>query len=400
MRIRDTGIILSPGLGARTAGRDGIRRGAQRVVIAAGPVVRGLARRCGDVPGLRPASQFGDIAAASWTAVMAASRLPDVSEAAGVRWYRHGAQCLYATLQISFLCIFASWLAIDGIGPPVRWAPLIAGAVLSAAFAALATLPAGAGIGVTPRHIIIRAATRETTLVPWAQVAGFQAGTGVSMADSKGTVYVLTADGRRLHTLGYGSNGNSPREMWDLLRALEDERLARVPGTASTLPPQPPPERHRAAGIGAVIGLVILGALPLYFTVTGLGPSIRAARGEGTIGYFIPQQETTGRGPAWYGQFRLPDGTVLARSASIVDVPASAVHSGVPVPARDPGNAEADFPPGTQAVFPRDDPGAWHLPADLAVWAAWSYAWALVILRHWARHRRRRDHGTSPAPPQ
>jgi hypothetical protein len=246
---------------------------------------------------------------------------------------------------------------------------------------------------VTPGHIIIRAATRETTLVPWAQVAGFEAGKGSNTEDSKGTVYVLTADGKRLHTLGYGSDGNSPREMWHLLRALEDERLARAPGTASTLPPKPPPERHHATGIGAVIGLMILGALPLYFAVTGLGPAIRAGRGEGTIGYFIPQRETTGRGAAWYGEFRLPDGTVTLRNVSIEDVPASTVHSGVPVAARDPGNSEATFPPGTQAVFPRHDPGAWHLPANLAVMAAWSYAWALVlIIRQWIiRQRRRRS---------
>jgi hypothetical protein len=135
---------------------------------------------------------------------------------------------------------------------------------------------------------------------------------------------------------------------------------------------------------------MILGALPLYFAVTALGPSIRAGRGEGTIGYFIPQQETTGRGAAWYGEFRLPDGTVTVRNASIEDLAASAVHSGVPVPARDPGSSEATFPPGTQAVFPRRDPGAWHLPVNLAVMAVWSYAWALaLIIRQGTRQRRR-----------
>jgi hypothetical protein len=77
------------------------------------------------------------------------------------------------------------------------------------------------------------------------------------------------------------------------VRALEDERLALAPGTASTLPPRPPPERHRATAAFTRIGVIMLmifGALPLYFTVTGLGPAIRAARGEGTTGYFIPSR--------------------------------------------------------------------------------------------------------------
>jgi hypothetical protein len=348
-------------------------------------------------------SQFRDITAASWTEMTSGSKFPDVSDTARVRWYRHGDQRLLGTLEISFLCVFASWLVVWGIGHPVRWALLIPGAVLVAAFAALAVLPMRAGIGVTPDHILIRAGTGRTTLVPWAQVTGFKA-----VADPKSphedTILVLTSDGRKLHTVGYAPAGTSPTRDWQLLRALEDERLARVPGTVSTLPPQPPPEPDHVTpvltGIG-VIMLIIFGALPLYFTVTGLGPAIRAARGEGTIGYFIPQRETTGRGATWYGEFRLPDGTVILRNASIEDLPASAMQSGVPVAARDPGNSEAAFPPGTQAVFPRDDPGAWHLPANLAVMAAWFYAWAFVIIiRQGIRQRRRRRHGNSPAPPQ
>jgi hypothetical protein len=147
--------------------------------------------------------------------------------------------------------------------------------------------------------------------------------------------------------------------------------------------------------------LMIFGALPLYFAVTGLGPAIRAARGEGTLGYFLPQRETTGKGATWYGEFRLPDGTVTLRNASIEDLPVSAMQAGVPVAARDTGHPEATFPPGPQAVFPRNDPGAWHLPANLAVMAAWSYAWAfVVIIRKGIRLRRGRRHKNSPAPPQ
>ena len=66
----------------------------------------------------------------------------------------------------------------------------------------------------------------------------------------------------------------------------------------------------------------------------------------------------------------------------------SALQSGVPVAARDPGNAEATFPPGTLTVFPRDDPGAWHLPVNLAAMAAWSYAWAFaIVIRQRIRRR-------------
>ena len=87
-----------------------------------------------------------------------------MSQAAGVRWYRYGGQRLLATLEISFLSVFASWLVVYGIGHPVRWALLIPGAVLAVAFAAVAALPMRAGIAVTPEHILIRTATGDTTL--------------------------------------------------------------------------------------------------------------------------------------------------------------------------------------------------------------------------------------------
>lgn len=122
------------------------------------------------------------------------------------------------------------------------------------------------------------------------------------------------------------------------------------------------------AGIAFIV-LLAVGALPLYFAVTGLGPAIRAARGEGTLGYFIPQRETTGGGAAWYGEFRLPDGTATLRNATMEDLPVSAMQVGVPVAARDGGDSEGTFLPGTQAVFPRTGPGAWHLPAIMAVMA-------------------------------
>jgi hypothetical protein len=335
-----------------------------------------------------------------------------MSDTAGVRWYRHGGERLQWSLYISFLGIFPVCLIIGGTGHPIRWALLIPGVVLVAAIAAWTRVPLRAGIGVTPDRVLIRTAMGDTTEVPWAQVTGFEVGKGSNTRDSEGTIYVLTSGGERLHTAGYSAASGSAAELWQLLRALEDERLARMPGAVSTLPASPPPPpgpreirtNRLLAGLG-VIMLMIFGALPLYFAVTGLGPGIRAARGEGTIGYFIPQQETTGRGgSAWYGEFRLPDGAVILRNASMEDLPVSAMRSGVPVAARDPGNAEAAFPPGTLAVFPRNDPGAWHTPADMLVGAAWFYAAAIgrIIWLRILRRRRDRDDdgGNVTAPPQ
>ncbi|MGH3170006.1 MAG: hypothetical protein ACRDN0_29505 [Trebonia sp.] len=110
---------------------------------------------------------------------------------------------------------------------------------------------------------------------------------------------------------------------------------------------------------------------------------------------------TSGKDAAWYGEFRLPDGTVILRNVSIVDVPVSAMRAGVPVAARDVGYISDSFPPDSGDVFPRHDPAAWHLPANLAVMGGWCYAWVLVLLiRGVARRLRRSGHrGSSDASP-
>jgi hypothetical protein len=299
-----------------------------------------------------------------------------MSGTTGARWYRHGGERLQWAMYISFLGIFPVCLIIHGTGHPVRWALLIPGAVLAAAIAAWACVPMRAGIGVTPDRILIRTAIGDTTAVPWAQVTGFEGGKGSSTRDSKGTVFVLTSGGERLHTAGYSAARTSAAELMQLLRALEDERLARMPGAVSTLPasPSPPPtpgETYAArflAGLGVIL-LIATGTLGLYFGVTGIGPGLRAASGGGTVGYYIPQRETTGRGAQWYGEFRLPDGTVTRRDTGIEDVSRGALRTGAPVAARDTGYFDG--------VFPRDDPGAWHAPADMFAGAAWFYAAAL-----------------------
>jgi hypothetical protein len=322
-----------------------------------------------------------------------------MSDTTRVRWYRHGGERLQYAVYLSFLGIFPVCLIIHGTGHPVRWELLIPGAVLVAVVAAWACLPLRAGIGVTTDRIIIRTAG-STEMVPWAQVTGFEGGRGSSARDREGTVYVLTSDGKRWHTLGYSAAGTSAAELWQLLRALEDERLARMPGAVSTLPASPPPppkpgETYAArflAGLG-VIALVATGTLPLYFGVTGIGPGLRAASGAGTAGYYIPQRETTGRGAQWYGEFRLPDGTVTRRDTGIEDVSRGALRTGVPVAARDTGYSDG--------VFPRDDAGAWHGPADMFAGAAWFYAAALGrIIWLWRRHDRHDDDGNVTASPQ
>jgi hypothetical protein len=316
----------------------------------------------------------------------------DMSDSMGVRWYQHGGERLGYTMIISFLGIFPVCLIIHGTGHPVRWALLIPGAVLVAAIAAWARVPLRAGIGVTPDRILIRTAAGDTTAVPWAQVSGFEGGKGSSTRDSEGTVYVLTSGGERLHTAGYSAPRTAATELWQLLRALDDERLARMPGAVSTVPASPPPPppptpgKSYAAPLLAGLGVILLiatGTLPLYFGVTGIGPGLRAASGGGTAGYYTPQRETTGKGAQWYGEFRLPDGTVTRRDTGIEDVSMGALRTGVPVAARDTGYFDG--------VFPRDDPGAWHGPADMFAGAAWFYTATLVVLIRLRILSRRRD---------
>jgi hypothetical protein len=60
-----------------------------------------------------------------------------------------------------------------------------------------------------------------------------------------------------------------------------------------------------------------------------------------------------------------------------------ALRTGVPVAARDTGYVDG--------VFPRDDPGAWHGPADMFAGAAWFYTATLVVLIRLRILSRRRD---------
>ena len=311
----------------------------------------------------------------------------DVSDTAGVRWYRHGGNRLSGPIMILLPGLFPAVLIVYGLGHPVRWTLLVPGAVLIAAIAALACLPLRAGIGVTPDRILIRTAF-GTTAVPWEEVTGFEGGKDSPESGREDAVFVLTSGGERLHTAGYAPTGTSPAALWRLLRTLEDERLARTPGAASTLPPPPRPPKPGEIGepnVFAVLGLIALivaGTVIMSIGAAEIGPGIRAARGGGTAGYYIPQHESTGKGARWHGEFRLPDGTVIIQDAGIQDVSPGALRAGVPVAARDTGDANG--------VFPRDDPGAWHSPAAFLAAAAWLYVVALVaIIGQWIRWLRR-----------
>jgi hypothetical protein len=311
---------------------------------------------------------------------------PGMSDIAGVRWYRHGNNRLTAPVMISFLINFPAWLVVFGLGHPVRWMLLVPGVVLAAAVAALAWLPVRAGIGVTPECILVRSSFGDTRAVPWAQVTGFEGGS----EKGEPVVLVLTSGGERLSTGGYRPVGKSPAELWQLLRTLEDERLVRTPGAVSALPPQPRPRKpwdpvgtFLFSSLGVIV-LIAFGAVFMSMGITEIGPAIGAAHGGGTIGYFIPGPAPCGK-CGWLGDFRLPDGTITRRDTRI-DLGKSALHTGVPVAARDTGDPDT--------VFPRQDRGAWHGPVAVLFGASWCWAAALaLIIRAAARRLRRRRDG-------
>lgn len=273
--------------------------------------------------------------------------------------------------------IIPACLIVCGLGHPVQWALLVPGAVLIAIAAAAFWFLARAGLGVTADHILIRDIVGPTTRIPWAQVTGFAGRRLGSEGKYDDTVFVLTADGKRWESAGYAASGNSPAELWRLLRVLEGERLARTPGGACTLPPpQPnsgeaPAARRSLSAVLGVIMLIVFGAGFLYGGMANLGPALRAASGRGTVGYFVPEKMTTGKGAHWVGEFRLSDGAVLRRNTTINDFGGD-LRRGVPVAARD-----TDGPDG---VYTLNDPGAWHTPASLIVVAAGLDAAVLVVL--------------------
>lgn len=319
--------------------------------------------------------------------------MPDTARA---RWYRHGGVRLLVSIVIALLGLVpASLLIVDGIGPPVRWMFIVPGAVLVAAIEVWAWVPMRAGIGVTAEHVLIRTVIGSTRTVPWDKVIRFEGGKSSPDSGSDDTIFVLTSDRKRWRTAGCSAAFASRAEVWPLVRALEDERLARVPGAVSSLPSSlssPEPGEFAAGLYFAVIGVSVLlafGTIGLFAGIQGSGPGLRAAYGRGAVGYYVPQRETAGTrwsASTWYGEFRLPDGTVTRRDVIIHDVSAGALRAGVPVAARDVG--------GSYGIFPREDPGAWQGAVIGFLVAAGLYAAALVVIirmvirlvRHGRRH--------------
>lgn len=320
-----------------------------------------------------------------------------MSGTTGTRWYRRGVERLLWSAIVSVLSVPCLVLIVFGSASPVNPAQITFGAVMLAAVTAWVRLLLRAGIGVTPEHVLVRKATGRTKVIPWPQVTRF----GARVSSKKAvTVFVLTSGGKRWHTMGCSFNSYSPRETWDLLRALEDERLAWVPGSARTLPSRRPgPDEATPAwayivlGIFALIGLSAFGGFPLYTGITDLGPDLRASHSAGTAGYYIPRQEHCSRGCNWDGEFRLPGGHVTRWHVGLRDVAATDLRAGVPVAARDTG---ADG-----IVYPRNDLEAWH---DAAIWivlGCWGCAvfFVMVIGLGIRRLRPGHRHGNVAAAP-
>lgn len=320
-------------------------------------------------------SQSCDTGAAACTEEASGLTLPDMSDITRIRWYRAGLlRGLGVLLIIMMGAVTGPLFLILGLS---RSSPgvIVLAVVIILADVAGVVLARRAGIGVTPEHVLIRGFFPWTQAIPWAQVAGFEIGrTDPKNPKSGETVFVVTTSGKR-HTPGCSPAGLPPLERWQLLRALEDARLAWAPGSASTVPVQPPepepgvpPQRRMPVIVLLSVILLMAGAgYAVYGGAVGLGPAIQAARGAGTVGYFIPHSESCGRSCSWTGNFRLPDGSVTRRNVRLYDATASAVKAGVPVAARDTGG---------DGVFPRADPGAW------GNWTVLVYegCWGIVML--------------------
>jgi hypothetical protein len=309
---------------------------------------------------------------------------------------------MYATLLVFLGICFPLRFIIEGIARPGLAPFVILGAILLPVCLMGAYGMMRSGIGLSPDRVLIRSGFGTTRALPWSEVARFKVRTNKSRTD--GLTEVIGTDGRRRWTFGCMPGGWSRRETliarYRLLRTLEDERLKHVPeGAAADRPPVrrpvlPPwsPLRHwvpRVLGSVALLGLIAGSAWFASDALSSLGPAFRAADGLGTRGYFIPQSGGCSRGCSWFGEFRLPNGTVTLRGASLND--AGRVRIGVPVPARDTGG-----------VYPANAAGAWGDPLATIVEGYSSAAlFAAVGIAQLTRRRarRRRTADTSPAWP-
>jgi hypothetical protein len=313
-----------------------------------------------------------------------------MSRPGAVRWYRTGLDrwaVVVSAPNVAFLPGVP--LLISGIARATI-AEAVAGVVLLFLAGLCAYGILRAGIGVTGTHLLIRGSLGSTVAVPWGDVTGFAVtGSGRARGFS-----VLGRDGQRWKTLGCSATGWNRQEdelaRWRLTRELEDERLARNPGAASVVPYRPP-EPIRASWLrrrgqrlfmdttlAAFLGLCVWLA---WSSATGVGPAFRAAGGDGTPGYFVPQSKTCAKSSCtWYGEFRLPDGRVTRGNVTIADTASGDLQAGTPVAAIDVGDDDRANG-GSGVVFPAHDSAAWSSTVtELVLSACWSIMLLSLLL--------------------
>jgi hypothetical protein len=163
-----------------------------------------------------------------------------MSHHGGIRWFRGGLDRWACAVVVANLgLLFGVPFLVAGIAH-AEVPEAVAGAVVLFVPELSAYGFLRAGIGVTGTDLLIRSAFGSTRAVPWQDVTGFAVtGSGRTRAFS-----VLGQGGRRWNTVGCSPSAWNRQEeelaRWRLARALEDERLARNPGTASDVPSCPP----------------------------------------------------------------------------------------------------------------------------------------------------------------
>jgi hypothetical protein len=294
-----------------------------------------------------------------------------------VRWYRSRWGIWLQSWLLIVLAVPAGVILATTGTAGGHLANVVIGALALLGAAGYLVFALRAGIGAGPDHVIVRARSGREQRVAWPDVAGFElerAPTGQTVA----MIVVVCHDERRLATRGcwfYPRLGGNVREEQarEMIRALEAERIAR---TGDQPVPDPDPAdladlaaENRRQAVRFQLGRLALrvfltitivfflgwGSFLVFEGATSLGPGIRASHGQGTQGYFVPQdKECGGRGGCtWYGDFRRPDGTVTRRGVHY-DGYADSLQAGRAVPALDTGDPAQ--------VFPRHDTLSWRWP--------------------------------------
>jgi len=333
------------------------------------------------------------------------SRMPYSGE---VRWYRTGVnRWAFAFVLGSAGLLFGVPSLVGGIAHAE-----VPEAVAGAAVVLLSGLWAygflRAGMGVTSTHLIIRSALGSTRAVPWRDVSGF-----VVTGSGHGRAYsALGQGGQQWRTLAFFPEGWNRQEdkaaQWRVTRALEDARLAGDPGAVSEVPSCPPEAVRdpwaRRWGRRLLIDTALVAFLGLavwlaWSAAASAGPAFRAAGGAGTPGSFIPQSKSCApkSGCTWYGEFRLPDGTVARTDVTIADTASEGLRTGTPVAATDVGDDDTSHG-GSGVVFPTHDPGAWSSTVtDLVRSSGWAAMLLALLIGQVLRRPARRKAAPEPA---